>query len=407
LEVRPLRPGRYFARALAVLSIAAALTAGGSARAITVTVEGVAAPPPPLNIPLVRTQKPVPPPPLPRLRVTGMIETGDADKLRAVLEKLAVLPGVRADRPLGIVELSSIGGNLTEGFEIGALLRHFRMVAVVRKGDICLSSCALALLGGTFHPAAASAGACNVEIGAKVAFHSFFLNRHGLREVTADDPVASRLQGFADARGGAAMLMRYAGDMGLQPTLVANMIGRPVEDMQYLETAGQFAAFRLCPIGLRRPATTLEVQARNVCVNSVGAVSPAPVLDVQAIPAHQAKSHLLARLQVNVQAAKPRGRLAAQLASASTLRDRDEIDRLYDDLQAAGVALPDIVGPTFEVAGAQPDATCFVSLSPDNPDRYDVALFGSRGFSEPTHQPPDNARRLFLYDRGDVVNPGL
>lgn len=404
MEVRLFRFRRSLAFVIAAMAFAFPLLMSVQAQAISLTVIGATAAPPP-KIPLARAQKPVSPPPLPRLRLTGMIETGDAEKLRAELERLVSLPDARTDGPLGIIELSSIGGNLTEGFEIGALLRRFRMVAVVRKGDICLSSCALALIGGTFHQGPpADASTCNVEIGAKVAFHSFFLNRRGLREVTDDDPVASRLQGFADARGGAAMLIRYAGDMGLQPTLVANMIGRPVEDMQYLETAGQFAAFRLCPIGLGRPATSLETQARNVCANSVDGSGQA--LSVRAIAAREAKLHLLGRLQANMQSAKARGRLALQLASAATMRS-DEIDRLYDDLQMVGVALPDIVGPTFEVAGAQPGASCFVSLSREDPDRYDISLLGPRGFSEAPRRPPDNARRLFLYAPGDTVNPGL
>jgi hypothetical protein len=404
VEVRLFRFRRCLARVLASLSLVGAVVMGVPAGAVSLSLVDGAAQPPPPKIPLVRAQKPLPTP-LPRLRLTGMIETGDADRLRVELEKLAARPGVRPDRPLGIVELSSIGGNLTEGFEIGALLRRFRMVAVVRRGDVCLSSCALALIGGTFHHApTAEVGTCNVEIGAKVAFHNFFLNRRGLREVTDDDPVSSRLQGFADARGGAAMLIRYAGDMGLQPTLVANMIGRPVEDMQYLETAGQFAAFRLCPIGLGRPATSLETQARNVCANSLEVGTSG--LSVRAIPAHEAKLHLLERLQATLQSAKARGRLALQLASAATMRS-DDVGRLYDELQMVGVALPDIVGPTFEVTGAQPDSSCFVSLSHGDPDRYDVSLFGPRGFVEPPRQPPDNARRLFLYAPGDMVNPGL
>jgi hypothetical protein len=104
-----------------------------------------------------------------------------------------------------------------------------------------------------------------------------------------------------------------------------------------------------------------------------------------------------------MQATKGRGRLTAQLASG--MRNKDEIDRLYDDLRAAGVALPEIVGPTFEVTGGPSEATCYVSLSPAEPDIYDVALFGARGFSDPPRLPPENSRRLFLYDRNDVVNP--
>ncbi|MDI1264936.1 MAG: hypothetical protein PS018_16920, partial [bacterium] len=142
---------------------------------------------------------------LPTLRLTGRLETGDADKLRAILAKLPVPTGANAENPVAIIELSSIGGSLTEGFEIGTLLRKFKVIAVVRKKDLCLSSCALAFLGGNvFHKPSTYPNDCNLEIGGKVAFHNFSLNRNGLREVTPDDPVASRLQGFADARGGAA-----------------------------------------------------------------------------------------------------------------------------------------------------------------------------------------------------------
>ena len=104
---------------------------------------------------------------------------------------------------------------------------------------------------------------------------------------------------------------------------------------------------------------------------------------------------------------KARGRLSAQLASGAVMRNKDEIDRLYEDLRAAGVSLPDIVGPTFEITGGPAEVTCYASLSPDNPDAYDVSLLGPRGFSEPPRLPPENSRRLFLYDRNDVVNPKL
>src|SRR5581483_11268415 len=96
---------------------------------------------------------------------------------------------------------------------------------------------------------------------------------------------------------------------------------------------------------------------------------------------------------------------AAQLASGAVMRVQAEIDRLYDDLRAAGVALPDIVGPTFEVTGFAAETACYVSLSPDDADSFDVAGFGPRGFVDPPHEPPANSRRLFRYDKDDVVNP--
>lgn len=348
----------------------------------------------------------------PTFRLTGMIEAGDAEKLRDILMRLqsvapARTPGKTAV-PLATIELSSLGGSLAEGIKIGQLLKSYRVVAVVRKQDICLSACALALLGGTSVRAAASyPHDCNVEVGGKVAFHNFFLDRSELRELTHDDPVASRLQGFADARGGAAMLIRYAADMGLPPSFVANLMARPVEEYQYVETIGEFLELKLCPIGIERPSLPMSHQAANACNNSLPAPVPVSSMIVGPIAGPQVRQYMLERVQDGLNAAKAKGRLADQLATWSVMRSREEVDKLYDDLRAAGVALPEIVGPTFEVAinqGGRYRAACYVSLSQADPDRYDVVLQGPRSLADATRLPPANARRLFLYDRRDVAN---
>lgn len=352
-----------------------------------------------------------PPPPMqnPTLRLAGMIESGDAAKLRDLLMRVKAATPPKSTLPLATLELSSMGGNLQEGILIGELLRSLGVVAVVRRQDVCLSACALALLGGNVqHTTLAYPADCNVEIGAKVAFHNFFLNRNGLREMTHDDPVASRLQGFADARGGAALLVKYAGDLGLPPTFVANLMGRPVEDFQYVETIGQFLTLNICPTDLVRPPVPMDKQAANICSNAMGAPLPPSAVAITPIAVQQAKQYLLQRVQETLQTAKARGRLADQLASWSVMRVKDEIDKLYEDLRAVGLALPDIVGPTFEVGIDQQGnyrTACYVSLSPSDPDTYEVVVQGARGLVEPPKAPPDNARRLFLFDRNDNVNP--
>lgn len=106
-------------------------------------------------------------------------------------------------------------------------------------------------------------------------------------------------------------------------------------------------------------------------------------------------------------AAGTRGRLADQLATWSVMRIKDEVDRLYDDLRAAGVALPELVGPTFEVSLNQSGRVrpaCYVSLSATDPDKYEVVLQGERGLTEAIRKPPANARRMFLFDRLTVAN---
>ena len=95
-----------------------------------------------------------------------------------------------------------------------------------------------------------------------------------------------------------------------------------------------------------------EAQARNVCINSMGSPEQPAAIEVRPIPQEQARLYLLERLQASMQSSrsKARGRLAAAHLGA-VMRVQAEIDRLYDDLRAAGVALPDIVGPIFEVTG--------------------------------------------------------
>jgi hypothetical protein len=338
-----------------------------------------------------------------------MIELGDADKLRGVLVKLQGNVG-KTDGPLAVVELSSMGGSLTEGFLIGALLREFKIIAVVRRRDFCMSSCALAFLAGNMHrePPEKYPRECNLEIGGKVAFHNFFLNRSGLREGTVDDPVESRLQGFADARGGAALLVKYASEIGMQPNFVAGIMGRPVDDFQYIETVGQFLSLHVCPIGVERPAAPMEAQAANICGNSIGLRETIGPLRARLLKPEDVKLYLLERVQSYMQNSGARGRLASQLASGAVMRVREEIDRLYEDLRAAGVALPDIVGPTYEMTQDTSGAArimCYVSVSQSDPDDYDVVVPGPKGFAEPPRTPPRNSRRLFLFDQKDVINP--
>jgi hypothetical protein len=345
---------------------------------------------------------------VPAVRLTGMFMPGDSAKMNDVLTRLAASPEAQAEGPLTTIELSSMGGNLLEGFEIGTMLRKFNVLAVVRQHDLCLSSCALALLGGNVHSVPqAYPTHCNVEIGGKVGFHNFFLNPAGLRESTPGDPVASRLQGFADARGGAASLVRYAADMGLPSTFVASLIGRPVEDFQYIETIEQFLSLGVCPVGLTRPAISLEEQADNICDHSLGRSDQTLAFEARPLPAAQTKRYLLEVMQAHMQPTRSHGRLAGMLANGAVMRVAGEIDRLYEDLQSVNVALPDIVGPTFEISIVRPgrlEPACYVSLSPDDPDKFDVVLVGQKGFSDPVRMPPANARRLFLFARDTVVN---
>lgn len=336
------------------------------------------------------------------IRLSGTIRDGDAIRLGEVLSRLA------GPAPITI-ELASPGGDVREGYRIGSLLKERGVTAVVRKGEACLSACALAFLGGSAGNAStAGAARCNLEIGGKVGFHNVWLTPNGPGgDGTSVDPVTSRLQGFNEATGGAARLLRYAAEVGLQPTFVGSLMGRGAEELQYIETVGQFVSLHICPIGLARPKLPAAQQAVNVCAHSTGWRDGAPLQAVE-IPARKAKRRLLERVQSNMQS-RAKGGLSGQFESGAIMRVSGETDRLYEDLQAAGVALPDIVGPTFEVGrtrGGVHEVVCYVSLSADDPDKFDVVVQTPKGLAQPPVPAIEGCRRLFLFDRDTVINRG-
>jgi len=368
--------------------------------AITISVDTKAVPGATANAPeLVHT-----------LRLTGMFEQGDSEVLRRILASLDRRARRLPDAPLATIELSSSGGDLVEGLKTGYLFSEFDVATVVRKGDLCLSACALAFLGGTSsHLPPHRSPSCSLQIGGTLGFHNFAASTDALRrKLGSDDGQTSERQGFYMARAGAALLMQYAADMGIDQAFVAQLLSRATESFDYLTTVRGFLALRVCPIGLGRPKISLADQATNICNHSTGWLSPVTSLQTRSMTAKQARLNLLEYIQSNMQSFNVRGALADQLASYSVMRVDRGVENLYADLRAAGVPLPEIVGPVFEVEGYRIGVyslKCVVSLSPDNPDKYDAVIKGPKGMARAYHSAPDGCRRLFLYDRETAINP--
>ncbi len=335
------------------------------------------------------------------LRLSGPIKPGDAEAMKRILVRIAARPASSRSGPLATVELSSLGGDLYEGLKLGTLFRDHDVATVVRRSDICLSACALAFLGGTSsHEGPERSADHRLEIGARLGFHTFYLN--------AGATEGSRHQGFSEARGATAALVHYAADLGIEPKFVAAMMSKPPEELTYVNTTEDFLALKICPIGLERPPASLEEQALIVCNHSTGSTGPAAARQVRRLAPAQAKRYMLENIEENMSSLKVKGALFEQLASYSVMRVEKSIDHLYADLRAAGVRLPEIVGPVFEVSGYQiggQDAQCFVSLAPDDPDRYAVAIRRPTKWSHPNWAAPKDCRGLYRHDKDAEINP--
>lgn len=343
------------------------------------------------------------------IRLSGPIEVGDADKLRAIFVRLKTNTPAASGTPLATVEFSSSGGDTYEGLKIGYLLRQFNVASLVRARDVCLSACALAFMGGTqnnlgpdFNPSR------SIELGGQVGFHNFSLNTDSVQLGPVRDAREGMNKGFSVARGGAAALIAYGAVMGIGTNFLARLLGRPPDQWEYVDTASQFADLDVCPIGVNRPPISPPAIATNICNHATGWFSPATPAQARTLAPREAKRQLLAQVQRNVEALSVKGPLAGQLVAVLASGDQRLIDSVYADLRNAGIMLPDLLGPTFEVGGYATGGytlLCYVSFSSDTPEKYDVVLQGPAGLMKPFQTPPAHCPGLFLYDRDDMINP--
>lgn len=343
------------------------------------------------------------------LRLTGRIEVGDADRLRAMLARLPAMRTGGSDRPLATIELSSTGGDLFESIKIGYLLREFDVATIVRRGDTCLSACAMAFLGGTAsHLPPQPVISRTIEIGGQVGFHNFSTDAASIRRETRDDADAGIARSFGLARAGASAILRYTADMSVDPGFVARMIALPPDVWQYVDTNEQFLNVRTCPVGLEAALDRPEQQAVNICNHATGWFSAATAAQARSMSARQAKRHLLEHVHRNVETFNVKGPLVAQLAAVLASRDDRLIDGVYADLRAAGIPLPESLGRDFHIDGYVVGAyrlACHVSLSLGDPDRFEVVIVGPVALQRAFNTPPSACPRLFRYGQEEMLNP--
>ena len=344
------------------------------------------------------------------LRISGRFEQGDGDKLRTMLAGLKTKTARSANQPLATAELSSSGGDLLEGLKVGYLFREFEVATLVRKGDICLSACAMAFLGGTAsRQPPTPLPSRTIEIGGQVGFHNFTLDATAVQSETKGNATAGIARGFGLGRAGASALIRYAADLGIDPGFIAQLLVRPPDTWLYVDTDEMFLTVGACPSGPEPPLGRLEQQAVNVCNHATGGAGVADSSQAQPMSAREAKRYLLEQVQRNIASANVKGPLVGQLAGVLASRDDRLVDSVYADLRAAGISLPEPVGRSFVVSGyafGELQADCHVNLPGSDPNKFDFALIiRGAGLSRSLALPPPMCPALFRYDGQQVINP--
>jgi hypothetical protein len=335
------------------------------------------------------------------IRLAGPFEPGDADRLKVMLENLKARGGTRAGQPLATLSLDSKGGALEEGMRIGRLLRQFGVATIVRNGKRCLSSCAIAFLGGTTPGPAGPKADRQLEVGGRLGFHAFYAPRDG----DARDAATSRARGVTEGRATSAVVIAYVLEMGVDPEPIIRALVRPPEEMTYVETAGEFVELGICPIALKLPRMTFAERASNICNNaSQGHLPVWPDLLNEYTPL-EAKRLLLGEIAYQAGQANVRGGIAARVQQV--LRGGRGADALYAELAAAGLPLPVMRARAYFFQTPVPGARrmgCMATLTPDEPGQYGVVLITPNGLARPKQSAPSECPELFLFGHDEVIN---
>ena len=335
------------------------------------------------------------------IRLTGSFERGDSDQLKAILEELKRRGGTNPGESLAVLSLDSKGGALEEGMRVGRLLRQFGVATIVRSGKRCLSSCAIAFLGGATPRPAGPEADRQLEVGGRLGFHAFYAPRDG----DAHDAATSRARGVTEGRATSALVVAYVLEMGIDPGPILRALMRPPEEMTYIETAGEFVDLGICPVALKLPRATLSERASNICSNaSEGHLPVWPDLVNEYTPL-EAQRLLLGEIAFHAAQAKVRAGIAARLQQV--LRGGRGVEALYAELAAAGLPLPVMRAKSYYFEMPVPGIRkmgCLATLTPDDPARYGVVLITQDGLARPRQPAPAECPELFLFGHDEVVN---
>ncbi|WP_417204943.1 hypothetical protein [Antarctobacter sp.] len=176
-------------------------------------------------------------------------------EITGVIDKATVLDVAKAiiNQPqLDAVFLSSPGGDLKSGLDIGRLFRANFIRTIVRSGEECSSACAYAFLGGVDR---------TVESEGSVGFHRFLLPEGTSRLVDANTMIRQ-----AQALSGE--LLEYTITMGADARLFVKASATASDEMFYpdakerldyaIDTPPSFDDFYLSPIGAGVAAVSLR-----------------------------------------------------------------------------------------------------------------------------------------------------
>ena len=191
------------------------------------------------------------------IRLEGEIEPGDSNKLGLLLRE--ALPDYNVDMFNNVVvSLNSDGGDFYEGLMLAGVSEDFAVSTYVGAGDRCLSSCAIAFLGGltNYVRGFPKVPTRYLHVEATLGFHSPFSDLPAVMQIPEGTP-------FSEGLGGQIAAQFYG--------QAQSAINEIAQRMEQWHLASGFV-FQMLSKG-SVPGDTRQLDERFVLVNNYAAVA--------------------------------------------------------------------------------------------------------------------------------------
>jgi hypothetical protein len=160
------------------------------------------------------------------------------------------------------MHLNSAGGSLLEGVRLGLALHERGIATKVGNGSQCYSACAIAFLGGTLQYATGTGPGREIEWGAQLGFHGYFMS---------DDFVEFANETLSSSRIINALLLSYAQEVGnVDFQWLAEALTYPPNNLLFVNTRRSMSALSIMLSG--GPTSVPENWDRPICSDFVKAI---------------------------------------------------------------------------------------------------------------------------------------
>lgn len=272
----------------------------------------------------------------PVLMLSGEIVRGDAEKVRRILDReTGNIDG-------GVIYFDSPGGDYEEALRLGEAIFEKGWTTRVSRGSTCLSACAFAFLGGKFYGASGGWGvAREVEAGATLGFTSFAGDQGRL----GDGKSAGR-------RMPEWRFYAYASKLGIKPEVITLILSRK-GGLLPVNTPALLGALGIKTTDFPNPRQSVSgPEAIQLMVKMLSAQSNDWEFNPRAMDITRLdfRRDMLARLAESDQSEKY-PEIKAAITAAIQSRNKKEVDRVYNMMEALGAAPAEPDGKIIKVEG--------------------------------------------------------